>query len=236
MQDLKISNPVLARYLDPDQAPKFQSNVTVQLLRQLFPLTPIKELTEITPQQVGRVLGHKYANIFALGEYAQSLGKDRQAVERGNAIKGKMQKAAPLTGADKVREETSPVLLLVHEFVTNIMPKFEDVVQQSFKAALKRGNYQEALDFFRGFAEGFAIKGFKDGKIVRTTEATELHLRMFMESQRIKKLRTVRELRGFLLQNGFTEETLRDDERLQKYCYRIRYAPGKRGRPAKSKK
>jgi hypothetical protein len=123
-------------------------------------------------------------------------------------------------------------LLLVHEFVTNILPKFEEVVQQSFKTALKRGNYQEALEFFQGFAEGFAIKGFKDGSIVRKTPATELHLNMFMRSQKFQKFENVKELRNFLWDNGFSLETL-DDSRLQKYCQRIKYTPGKRGRPAR---
>jgi len=226
MQDVKISNPALARYLDPDQAPQFQTIPTIHLLRQLLPLTPVKELTEITPQKVGRVLGQKYANIYALGEYAQSLAKDPQAVERGKAIKAKMEKAGGVV------TETRPELLLVHEFVTNILPKFEEVVQQSFKTALKRGNYQEALEFFQGFAEGFAIKGFKDGSIVRKTPATELHLNMFMRSQKFQKFENVKELRNFLWDNGFSLETL-DDSRLQKYCQRIKYTPGKRGRPAR---
>ena len=120
--------------------------------------------------------------------------------------------------------------------MTSILPQFKNKVEQTFKAALDRGKYQEALDFFRGFAEGFAIKGFSYGKIVRKTCATDLHLNMFMRAQKFKKFGGVPELRAFLLQNGFTEETLGDDSRLQKYCTRIKYAPGKRGRPAKANK
>jgi hypothetical protein len=225
-QDIPISNPALARYLDPDQAPKFQTIPTIKLLRQLMPLTPIKELAAITPQKLGRVLGQRYASIYALGEYAQSLAKDPQAVERSRAVKAKMEKG------DDVQEELSPEILLVHEFVTNIKPKFENNVEQTFKAALDRGNYQEALEFFQGFAEGFALKGFQDGSIVRKTRATELHLNMFMRARKFQKFENVKELRNYLWDNGFSLETL-PDSRLQKYCQRIKFTPGKRGRPAR---
>jgi len=228
MQDVKILNPALARYLDPDQAPKFQSNVTVQLLRQLLPLTPPKEkLLVITPKGLGRVLGHKYANIYALGEHSQSLAKDPQAVKRSRAIKAKMDKAG---GA---QEEPSAEILLVHEFITNVMPQFKNSVEQTFKVALDRGNYQEALEFFQGFAEGFAIKGFNDGKIVRKTRATDLHLKMLQRVPQAKKIGSAKELRFSLAENGLSEEALGKISRLQRYLGRIGYT-FKRGRPAKS--
>jgi hypothetical protein len=55
---------------------------------------------------------------------------------------------------------------------------------------------------------------------------------MFMRSQKFQKFENVKELRNFLWDNGFSLETL-DDSRLQKYCQRIKYTPGKRGRPAR---
>ena len=230
MQDIPISNAALAGYLDPDQAPKFQTIPTIQLLRQLMPLTPPKEkLSVITPRKLGRVLGQKYANIYALGEHAQTLAKDPELVKRGRAVKAKMEKAGG------VPEEASPEILLVHEFVTNILPQFKNNVEQTFKVALDRGSYLEALEFFQGFAEGFALKGFAEGQIVRKTPATELHLNMFMRARKFQKFENVKELRNFLWDHGFSLETL-DDARLQKYCQRIQFKPGKRGRPATSNK
>ena len=125
--------------------------------------------------------------------------------------------------------------LLLEEF-TKYFPEFERKVHMAFKAALDQPNYQEAVEFFRGYAAGLARPGIKNGQLAKRTEATTLQLKMFMHSEEISKLKNVRELRAFLLKNGVTKQMLGDDERLQKLCTRLGYAPGKRGRPSKPKK
>ena len=189
----------------------------------------------MTPEKLGLFLGQKQANLYGMKDYFRSLAKDPQAVERGKENKRKMEQQAHIPAVANDLEAMRVLELMVKDFL-KALPLYERNVQDAFKAALDQPNYQEAVEFFRGFASGLATQGFKDGRIVRTTEATDLHLRMFMQSQKVKEFKSVVELRAFLLQNGFTEETLGDDERLQKYCYRVGYAPGKRGRPSKQRK
>ena len=234
-QDLTNTNPKLEPFLNPDKFPKFQANATIQLTRQLLPLTPPKELVIMTPEKLGMVLGQKQANLYGMKDYFQSLAKEPQAIERGKAVKREMEQQAHIPEVANNLELLHIVGMFVNEF-NKSLPRFKRNIQDAFKAALVQPNYQEAVEFFRGFAKGLATQGFNDGKIVRNTPATDLHLNMFMRSQKFKKFRTVKELRAFLLQNGFTQDTLGDDSRLQKYCTRVGYAPGKkRRRPAKSK-
>ena len=226
-QDLPNTNPKLEQLFNPDKFEKSQANAAIQLIGQLLPLTPVKELVEMTPEKLGMMMGQKQAIFYGL--------KDPQAVECSKAAKREMEKQAHIPAVANALEVIRNVELMAKEF-SKALPQYKRNVQDAFKAALAQPNYQEAVEFFRGFAAGLATQGFKDGKIVRNTPATNLHLNMFMRSQKFKKFRSVKELRAFLLQNGFTEETLGDDSRLQKYCSRIGYAPGKRRRrPAKPK-
>ena len=66
-----------------------------------------EKLSVITPKKLGRVLGHNYANIYALGENEQSNAKDPQKVKCGKEIKAKMEKEAHLTGGGARKETVS---------------------------------------------------------------------------------------------------------------------------------
>ena len=233
--ELVNTNPKLDAYLDVEKYPEFQGNVTAKLISQCLPLTPIKGLAEMTPEKLGLVLGQKCANIFGLVEFLTSLSKKPDAAKRGREIKTNLeQQAKHLPEAANQLEALRVMEMIVAEFQKDL-PQFQKKLLQAFDTALMQPNYQEAVEFFAGFAGGIAKQGFKGGKIVQPTEATDLHLKMFMHSQRVKKFRTVKELRAFLLKNGFTNQTLGDDSRLQKYCTRIGYAPGRQKNSSKKK-
>ncbi len=221
--------------LDVENYPEWQRNVVQQLLRQFFPLTPPTELLVITPETLGLLLGQRCSHLYALGAWLASASKVPDAAKRGKALKRKMVEQSHVPGMASALQAMETLALVLKDFAKD-SSRFEELVQQAFKAALGQPNYQEAVEFFRGFATGLATHILKDGGLVRKTDATELHMKMFIHAEQAKKFRTVTELRAFLLKSGFTQETLGDDERLQKYCNRIKYAPGKRGRPPKQNK
>jgi hypothetical protein len=108
---------------------------------------------------------------------------------------------------------------------------FEKSVHEAFKKALEQADYNEAVGFFQGFAKGPSKQGFRAGKLDQDTLATPIYLKVWAHWQEVDRLQNVTELHNFLLKNGFTEATLGDPDRLKRLCGRIKYAPGKRGRP-----
>ena len=90
------------------------------------------------------------------------------------------------------------------------------------------------MEFFQGFAEGVSKPGFKSGKFAQATDATPIYLTMWMHWQKVDRLSSVPALKNFLVKSGLSESMVGDISRLRKLCTRIGYAPGKRGRPAKS--
>jgi hypothetical protein len=224
------TNPELAPYLDVDKWPRYQVNVIAKLIGQGLPLTPPKELKTMTPKKLGLLLGQQCATLYALGEYFQSLQSDVEAVERGKENVKALRTQRHLPGVSSALHSGRILGMMIQELVKYV-PRFQGIVHGAFKGALDQPKYQEALEFFQGFATGLSKPGFKDGTLVRPTRATPLQMKMFMHPEQVAEMKNVRELRAFLLKSGFTEETLGDDERLQKFCTRLGYAPGKRGRP-----
>jgi hypothetical protein len=229
--ELVNTNPELAPYLDVDKFPQYQVNVVAKLIGQGLPLTPPKELKTMTPEKLGLVLGQQCATLYALGEYFQSLGDNPKTVKQGKEALEILRKQRHVPGVSSALHSARVLEMMAQELEKHF-PKFEKNVHAAFKAALDQPNYQEAVEFFRGFATGLSKPGIKGGKLVRRTKATPLQMKMFMHPEQVAEMKNVKQLRGFLLKNGFTEETLGDDERLQKFCTRIGYAPGKRGRPS----
>lgn len=227
--ELSNTNPKLAPYLDVKQFPGYQANVTAALISQSMTLTPVKKLKAMTPEKLGLVLGQKCANFYALGDEKQVA----------NLQRAKLQLEALKKHSDEPSIDSAlhalGVAEAMYEELAKDFPQFEKTVHAAFKAALKQPNYQEAVQFFRGFAKGIAKPGLKDGRLAGQTDATPLQLKMFLHPKEAAQMKTVGELRGFLLKNGFTEQTLGDETRLQKFCTRIGYAPGKTVKPASGK-
>jgi hypothetical protein len=228
------TNPELSPYLDVDKWAPYQVNVAAKLMSQGLPLTPAKELKTMTPEKLGLLLGQKCATLYGLGDYLQSLANNPEAVERGKKNLKALKTQRRVPGVSSALHAGRIAEMMIPELVKYI-PRFVETVHAAFKAALEQPKYQEAVEFFRGYAAGLSKPGFKDGKLVRSTLATPLLAKMFMHPEQIAEMKNVKELRAFLLKNGFTKASLGDDERLQKLCSRLGYAPGKRGRPSKAK-
>jgi hypothetical protein len=228
------SNPELAPYWDLDKSPQYQVNVMAKLIGQGLPLTPPKTLKVITPGKLGLLLGQQCASLYALGEYL-SVGNNPEAVKRGEENLKFLETQTDVPGVTSALHGVWIAVLMIQELVKNC-PRFEKTVHSAFKAALDQPNYQEAVEFFRGFAKGMTKPGLKDGQLIGRTDASILLTKFFVHRDEISKMKTVAELRSFLLKNGFTEQTLGDDSRLQKLCHRLGYAPGRRGRPPKKNK
>lgn len=223
--ELVNTNPELASYLDVDKLPEYQINVTAKLIGQGLPLTPPKELKIITPEKLGRVLGQQCATFYELGKQFEPLGNPETVKQTEKTVE-LLTKNEQLPGVGSLLQAANVAGMLVLELAKHF-PKFEKNVHAAFKAALNQHSHQEVIEFFRGYAHGLANPGMKDGKLRRRTDATTLQLKMFVHAEQIAKMKTVNELRAFLLKNGFTEQILGNDERLQKFCSRLGFAPGK---------
>ncbi len=224
--ELINTNPALAPYLDIDKLPQYQVNVMAKLIGQGLPLSPPKELKVITPEKLGLVLGQQCATFYELGKQMQSLDNPTNIKQAEKTVE-LFTKNKQIPGVESLLQAANIAGMLVLE-LTKHFPKFEKNVHEAFRAALDQGSHQEAIEFFRGYAHGLANPGIKDGKLKRRTTATTLHSKMFVHAKEIAKMKNVKELRAFLLKNGFTDAMLGDDERLQKTCTRLGFAPGKR--------
>ena len=218
--------------MDVDQFQPYQASVTAKLISQSMPLIPVNELKTMTPRKLGLVLGQQCANSYAIGEYLQSLASNAEAQKKGKANLKVLRTQRHVPGVSSTLHGLNTAEKMILELQKNF-PKFEENLHAAFRAALDQPSHQEATEFFNGYASGLSNPGIKDGKIKNPTKAIKLQLKMFLHTEQAAEMKTVAELRAFLLKSGFTEDELGDDERLQKFCHRIGYAPGKRGRPFK---
>ena len=193
--DLPNSTPKSDAHANVEKRPKWVLKVTVEILSQVMPAISIKKLREITPKNVGKFLGQKYANLYALKENPQAVKK-----------------------------------------LGNMAVDLEKNVLQAFKAALGQPSYKEAAEFFQGFAKGMSKKGLTSKGMARETTATPIYTMMLIHWREVDRLASVPKLREFLINYGLPKEVVGDISRLRRLCTRVRYAPGKRGRPPKSEK
>jgi hypothetical protein len=197
-----------------------------------MPTIPIKKLREITPDKLGRFLGQKCANVYAVAEKfqfaTQGLGKLKAAANQLQQHKDKPQIRSFL--------HTIKILSPLIKDSPKSGKQVKINVLQAFKKALHQPNHKEAAAFFLGFAKGLSMKGFTSNGAARRTTATPIYQKMFYNWQEVDRLSSVPELKIYLLQNGFTEATVGHISRLRKLCTRVGYAPGKRGHPSKLNK
>lgn len=228
--------PKLASFLDVDAFPEWLIEVSRELFQQSVPSAPLAKFKEDTPNSVGLWLGQSAANFYAVGEALQG---NMTIVEKNpEKVKAFQEKLA----ADAAKPDVQNLLRVVTttrdllEGVEKHCSQLQKLILRAFKLALDQENYQEAAELFQGFAKGFSKKGLKGNQLARKTDATGIYTAMFFNWKTVDSLKSVAALRNFLLQIGFSEDQLGDPERLNKLCYRVKYRPGKRGRPSKSDK
>jgi len=215
-------NPELAVYLNKEESPEYRKKVRAKLVAQSQPNAPSINQETVTPEKLGRHLGQKCANLYALKD-PKTLAAAKQEAQRLKQLRTQRH----LPGVSSELHALRINEMVVKQFKKDL-PRFEKKVQAAFQTALAQPNHQEAVAFFKGFAKGLEKPGLKDGKLAGETKATPLQMKMFLHTEQAAEMRSVDDWREFLLKNGETEETLGDPERLRKFCFRIRYAPGKK--------
>ena len=232
--ELVNTNPELEPYLNADKFPDYQAKAVSKLIGQGLSLTPLKELKTMTPQKLGLVLGQQCATAYHLGEHCKRLA-DPIAVKQTKASVAVLRKNRHVPGVSSVLHSARIAGMMLQEYAKDF-PRFEKHLHATFKAALDQPSYQEAVEFFGGFAKGLTNPALKNGNLVRSTAATTLQMKMFFHTEHAAEMKNVDEWRAFLLKNGETEETLGDPERLKKFCSRLGYAPGKKKKNSRKKK
>jgi hypothetical protein len=213
--------------IDIENEPKWVIKVLGELIQQGMPLIQIRKPKKLTPKEVGRCLGQICANLYAIGELMPS---DSEALEKGQRIvEGlrKNQHVPSVQSALKAMEFAEQSILEL----ASAMMRIEATMMESFKAALDQTSRVEAADFFRGFADGIAKPGMMHPpSLAGATTATPIYGKLLVHREEIKRLKSVRGLREFLLQRGLSEQVLGDPKRLEKNCGRIGLSFGGRGR------
>lgn len=230
--DLEVGkiSPRLAPYLDVENLPQYQVKLAEKIASQTMPAISIGNLATPTPETLGLVLGQKCANLYALGD-----GQTIAAIQQEKLKLEALNKLPNAPGLDSARHLFRVAEACLEELAKD-GPRFEKMVHAAFKAALDQTSHQEAVEFFQGFAKGLSAAGLNAGKPANQTDATPVQMKMFLHSKEVAAMKTISELRAFLLKNGFTEQSLGDDQRLIKLCQRLGFSPGKRGRPPKTNK
>jgi hypothetical protein len=213
--------------VDLDGEPEWVGNVLKQLVHQATPAVSLKP-DKITPRWLGRLLGQQRANCAAIE--ARTMNATPEQMAQAEAAVEQLEKS-------KDKPEIAS-LLQAFELAGNAMVSTEPLMDQvakitldALKMAWEQPDPLERLAFFQGIAEGLS----KPGVPARFTDATSIYNRLFVHRQDIAKLKSVRELREFLLRCGLSEQALGDPKRLEKLCERIGLSFAGRGRPKHTK-
>jgi hypothetical protein len=224
----------LKAFLGVEAYPEWLVNVCAELFQQATPSAPIAEFKVDGPKSIGLWLGQNVANFYAIGEVF------KKSIQVNEQNQDALKKVLANLEANKTRPDVKN-LLRVAEIAGRMMMRLgksaydlEKITLRACKLALDQEDYGEAVQFFDGFSKGISKKGLKGHGLARETLATKIYMAMFFNWQTVDSFKSVPELRKFLLEIGFTETQLGNVERLAKLCYRVKYRPGKRGRPSKS--
>jgi len=232
--DFSKYSPAARSFAGLDGSPAWVEKVVIEVTQQNMPTVVIKNVRVLTPEFVGKILGQLCANLYALGEiFNKSMENfDPTILEKNMAL---LQENLKVPGVSSLLQLYGVLGSLMGDLSGN-GERLEKHVLRSFKAALDQPNYNEAVAFFRGFAKGLSKKGLSAKGLEKTTTATPIYQRMLFDWREVDKLESVPKLRDYLVKNGVPEAVIGDISRLRRLCTRIGYAPGKRGRPPKSKK
>ena len=221
-----------AGLLDIETGPAWVLNVARELVQQAMPAVNIRTPKGITAREVGRAAGQICANVYALGETMSPASEAFKKVQAFAAISGQYRRVPVVQSARKSMLQGYDLLAVV----AAIAQRIETTVIKAFKAALDQDSRVEAAEFFRGFAEGICKPGMTaEPSLVGATTATPIYGRLLVHHTEIEQLKSVRDLRAFLLVRGLSEQVLGDPKRLEKLCERIGLSFRKRGRPKRAK-
>lgn len=233
----KIRPPVqLKKFLDVNSYPEWLVNVCKEIFQQATPAAKLQTFKMDSPKSVGLWLGQNIANFYAIGETVQrALDAGRNNSEQIDAFEKRIASNAHLPSVQNLLRVMKIFGHLEKELAKEAS-RLERMAFRAFKLAIDQESYQESVDFFQGFAKGISKRGLNGTRLARSTDATNIYMTMFYNWEKVDSFQNVAMLRDFLLQIGFTEQQLGGPDRLHKLCYRVKYRPGKRGRPPKPRK
>ncbi len=219
--------------LDVEAYPEWVVKVSAELFKQAAPSATIAEFKPDSPKSIGLWLGQNIANFYAIGEvFKKSVQVNEQnpdALKKWLANLEANKNRPDVKNTLRVAEITGRMMMRMGKNAYDL----EKITLRACKLALDQEDYGEAVEFFNGLSKGISKKGLKGYGLARETLATKIYMAMFFNWQTVDSFKSVPALREFLLEIGFTETELGDVERLAKLCYRVKYRPGKRGRPSK---
>jgi hypothetical protein len=177
------------------------------------------------------LLGQQEANWAALGK-ASEMAQTPDRLAQSEAMLEQMRRNAS--------EPAGASLLEAFECVGNILDTVEPhrkrlnaFMIDALKTAWEQPNQLEKLAFFQGLVEGLS----KSGLPPHGTDATPIYQRLWLHRRIIDEIKSVAELRAFLLSCGLSENVLgRPDrrgrfKRLEKICEHLGLSFAKPGRP-----
>jgi hypothetical protein len=119
--------------------------------------------------------------------------------------------------------------------IQSLNESFNRFGREAITAAWDEATPGDSAAFFQGLAEGFSKPGIVERSPVHATTATPIYQILFLTRNEVKRLKSVRELREFLLRRGLSVQMLGEPKRLEKICERIGLSFMKRGRPKRAK-
>ncbi len=123
----------------------------------------------------------------------------------------------------------------IAEEIQSLNDSFNCFGREAITAAWDEASHADSAAFFQGLAEGFSKPGIIGRSPAHATTATPIYQILFMTRNEVKQLKSVRELREFLLRSGLTLQMLGEPKRLEKICERIGLSFMKPGRPKRAK-
>ena len=218
-------------FFELGKRPKWFVKVKIALTSQAMPTIPVKQLWTVTPNKVGRFWGQKFANLYVFGGKS-NVPENPQKIQK--AIDHWLGRKNEPGALDVIRQ----LEMLKRSFQTlaNNFGKLEQNALKVFKMALEQPQYEEAVEFFKGFAAGISKQGMVSKNLAGETDATPIYKMILAHWREVDRLSSVPQLREFLINHGMPDQVVGDISRLRRLCTRIGYAPGKRGRPLKPEK
>jgi len=228
-------------FIDIKRMPRWAKRASAELLLQGHPGIRFEHFQDPSPKTIGYILGQKWANYRSGADWndmqnrrAADLKIDPKSSEWLALIEAWMASAPDhpvvrtLTATDRLLEQGL-------EQMPSDYHSFIEIMHEAFRTALEQPRYEDTVDFFRGFAGGIGNPGARNGKSTANTSATPIYAVVGVCWPDIRKLRSLIELRTFLVAAGISEPLLGSQKRLEKLCQRIGLRLARRGRPKRRK-
>ena len=226
----KLEPPANVSSIEPgieiNNEPEWVQNVFGELVQQAMPLFSLRKPKENLARELGLLLSQQCANLYVRKELEPQLKlpTTKFFCENQNVpgVMSTLKASQWLNRSLAVDQMYSPV--------------FWKAINEAFRAALQQPSYEQAADFFRGFAKGISKPGISKAGLAGRTTATLIYEKLYVHRREVEQLQNYPALREFLIKNGVLPKVVGSVRRIQKLCERVGLHLAKRGRPRISAK